>query len=123
MTEKKRCKELTKRGKPCKAPVQPSGYCFMHDPALLQQRNAARSQGGRRTGMQIPKDIDSSEWLVSAAREAVELVMRSDSPNIRELLAALTTYREAMIYDAEYGSLRHQVENMREVLVEKGMLT
>jgi|GEM_PF-1042721 len=41
------CIALTRGGQPCSAgPVRPSGYCYWHDPALLEQRLTDRQRGG-----------------------------------------------------------------------------
>jgi hypothetical protein len=41
------CIATTKEGRPCSAgPVRPSGYCYWHDPALLDQRLTDRQRGG-----------------------------------------------------------------------------
>ncbi len=41
------CIATTKEGRPCSAgPVRPSGYCYWHDPALLEQRLTDRQRGG-----------------------------------------------------------------------------
>lgn len=55
------CQAMTKNGKPCPARVHhDSGYCWMHDPAIETERNAARKKGGaaRRgqlRGREIPQ--------------------------------------------------------------------
>jgi len=42
-----KCIAVTKEGRPCSAgPVRPSGYCYWHDPALLEQRLTDRQRGG-----------------------------------------------------------------------------
>ena len=42
-----RCQSHTKDGRPCGAPAQHnSGYCYTHDPALAEPRDAARKRGG-----------------------------------------------------------------------------
>ena len=42
-----RCQAHTKDGRPCGAPAQHnSGYCYMHDPAKVEARDAARKKGG-----------------------------------------------------------------------------
>ncbi len=41
------CIATTKEGRPCSAgPVRPSGFCYWHDPAILEQRRADRQRGG-----------------------------------------------------------------------------
>lgn len=41
------CKATTKDGRPCTAAAQrDSGYCFLHDPAKAEARDAARKKGG-----------------------------------------------------------------------------
>jgi len=49
------CKATTKDGLPCRAlRVTDSDYCFMHDPALAEERKEARARGGRaRHGRKI----------------------------------------------------------------------
>jgi hypothetical protein len=42
-----RCQAVTVNGKPCGAPPRPSGFCFLHDPALGSERARARRAGGR----------------------------------------------------------------------------
>lgn len=42
-----RCKAQNAQGEPCRAQARPdSEYCFWHDPALAEQRDAARRKGG-----------------------------------------------------------------------------
>jgi hypothetical protein len=44
----KHCATCRKDGQPCTAPVRPgSAYCFAHDPAQAEARQAAREKGGR----------------------------------------------------------------------------
>jgi hypothetical protein len=41
------CIATTKEGRPCSAgPVRSSGFCYWHDPALLEQRLTDRQRGG-----------------------------------------------------------------------------
>ncbi len=58
------CIATTKEGRPCSAgPVRPSGYCYWHDPALLEQRLTDRQRGGAarsnvaRARKQLQRDV------------------------------------------------------------------
>jgi len=43
---KKSCQVVKKDGKACRAAAGESGFCFMHNPALWQERSLARRKGG-----------------------------------------------------------------------------
>ncbi len=46
-TQEAACVEVRRDGAPCRARVLPEGdYCWAHDPALAEKRNAARQAGG-----------------------------------------------------------------------------
>lgn len=49
MTERKRCKSLTRSGKPCRGYALEDGYCFSHSPALEKKRLEARKKGGKNS--------------------------------------------------------------------------
>ncbi len=43
------CPAPTKSGKPCQGRPRDSGYCFAHDPATKEEREAARVKGGQKS--------------------------------------------------------------------------
>ncbi len=43
------CSASTKTGKPCRGRPAESGYCFAHDPAMKDKREAARVKGGENS--------------------------------------------------------------------------
>lgn len=46
---KRACKAITNDGQSCWGIAHPSGFCFAHDPALEQKREAGRVNGGRNS--------------------------------------------------------------------------
>ena len=61
------CKATTKAGIPCTAASHhDSDYCWLHDPAIAEQRNEARARGGavRRDqlrGRDVPQLVDAAD--------------------------------------------------------------
>lgn len=49
MTERKRCKSLTRNGEPCRSYALEDGYCFSHSPTLEKKRSEARAKGGKNS--------------------------------------------------------------------------
>ncbi len=62
---KRHCAALTKTGKPCPLnPLKGIQFCFIHDPASVDARFKARSQGGRRSReINIPNKLSKFEIL------------------------------------------------------------
>ncbi|MCH7577747.1 MAG: hypothetical protein IH822_08125 [Chloroflexi bacterium] len=48
-TDRPTCSAPTKTGKPCRGRPGESGYCFAHDPAIKDKREAARVKGGENS--------------------------------------------------------------------------
>ena len=48
-TDRPTCSAPTKTGKPCRGSPGESGYCFAHDPATKDKREAARVKGGENS--------------------------------------------------------------------------
>lgn len=46
MSMKKQCQEKNKRGEPCGAAANETGFCFTHDETKGKERAAARRKGG-----------------------------------------------------------------------------
>jgi hypothetical protein len=66
------CLGTNEKGKPCEAqPVRRSGYCFWHDPALADERDRKRREGGvnrsnkARARKALPADPLSAEEVRS----------------------------------------------------------
>ncbi len=70
-------------GGPCRAPAElllPSGYCFAHDPAVADQRTAARRNGGQTTRLKNrrgldPEDLGALTTLEDAERWAARIAL------------------------------------------------
>lgn len=104
-----RCKALTKLGLPCTAPAQhASGFCFSHDPALADVRDAARKRGGaaRRDqlrGAKIPTLMaatDVREYLCRVLRDTEAQLI---PPNTARAIAALCKIQLEAVREAEMG--------------------
>jgi hypothetical protein len=115
-----KCIAVTKDGRPCSAgPVRPSGYCYWHDPALLEQRRTDRQRGGAarsnvaRARKQIagavlsPSDI---QGLLGATLRAV--IAGRIEPGIgnaaANLARALIAVREATEIETRLAALEEQ---------------
>ena len=67
-----RCAATTSAGHPCQSqPVRPSGYCYWHDPAVADERDRKRREGGahrsnrERAKRQLPAEPLSAEEIRS----------------------------------------------------------
>jgi hypothetical protein len=62
-----RCTATNADGDPCQAqPVRPSGYCYWHDPALAEERDRKRREGGaNRSNKARAKKTLSAEALTA----------------------------------------------------------
>ena len=78
------CRATTAAGKPCRAaPLVGSEYCFMHDPAKVAERKAARAKGGHaRHGRTIDPPGGADLELATVA-DVIKLVKRA----VRDTLA------------------------------------
>jgi hypothetical protein len=70
------CSVVTKAGDPCHARPTASGYCFAHDPALHEKRNAARRRGGANSAHRVrfssamsPVLADVLDFIITAMRD------------------------------------------------------
>jgi len=63
-TSKSRCAALNSRGEPCGAPpLEGERFCYWHSPTTLEQRQAARSRGGKaRHGRSLAEPVDGREF-------------------------------------------------------------
>ena len=92
------CKAQTKSGKPCGMTPLPSGWCYSHDPALAEQRTAARVLGGQRrkrvaapvdpSGIDISTLTGIQRVLAAAIGDALRL---DNSAQRARVVAALTS--------------------------------
>jgi hypothetical protein len=51
------CKHVKQDGTSCAAKAMPSGYCWFHDPAIKEQRDAARQRGAKQTKRRCSKIV------------------------------------------------------------------
>lgn len=87
------CKALTKKGKPCQAPLMPgSEYCPFHDPARAVQRAKQRSKGGKaRHGRVIgsvntplpPVTIATIDDVLAVVTQAINDQRRLENSSMR----------------------------------------
>ena len=78
-----RCRAANAEGASCQAqPVRPSGYCYWHDPALAEERDRKRREGGsnrsnaKRARRQMPAEplsnAELAAWLTVSFAKAMK---------------------------------------------------
>lgn len=114
------CCATRKDGQPCEAQALPgSDYCFAHDPERKEQRDAARSQGGknragivRLRGLIPPRLISVYETLEQALSEVHG---GSLEPNRAQAMAAIS---RAMVHVLQAGELEERVRKIEQATQE-----
>ena len=103
------CKATTKSGAACRSwCVEGSDFCFVHDPALAQERKEARSRGGRRRhgrvldGANDALEIHDLSDVVRVLTEEVNLVRSLEVSLSRgQVVARLCQVLAGIYVDAE----------------------
>lgn len=106
MAERRDCKGMTARNRPCPNPAQSdSDYCFTHDPKKAAQRAHAHARGGRRARVRhagavsaIPAKIRSLDdvcALLDYARAEV-MVHENSLTRARVLVQMAGEYRATL---------------------------
>jgi len=79
----RQCKAKNRRGEPCGAyAIDGSDFCFWHDPAKVQERAQARSEGGKaRQGRRVFVNADTGEQhtevVLETPADVVEVVAKA----------------------------------------------
>ncbi len=117
------CKATTAAGTPCSAqPVQPSGWCYWHDPTLAADRAEARRKGGAnksnrvRAKKALPADpmtaLELESWLGIVFRK---LITGSLEPGVATAAASVA---KAMVVVKEAGAVDALAEEVATLRVE-----
>lgn len=114
-TKPNQCAATRKDGQPCRAQVLESGYCFAHDPARKEQRDAARSAGGhnranivRLRGLVPPRLTSVYDSLEAALGE----VHSGDlEPGRAQAMASLA---RAMVHVLTAGEMEERMRKLEE---------
>jgi hypothetical protein len=75
MTERRKCIHIRDNGQQCAAtPQRNSAYCFAHDPAKSDARNAARRRGGINSHGKFPLVVDARATAPESAEDIKRLL-------------------------------------------------
>ena len=119
-TERKRCKNKTRSGEPCRAFAMEDGYCFSHSPALEKRRLEARAKGGKNSarsarlmGLVPPRLMPVYDRLESALEEVHTGTLESKQASAMAALA------RAMVAVLTSGELEERVRAIESKVEEK----
>lgn len=117
-----RCQAETVNGMPCRAAAGPSGYCFLHDPALASERARARRAGGRasktpHSDAQPPAEVhDIAGALKLLDYTLAELLVFDNSIiRVRALIALVAAYANVITA----GELEERVKVLEAAMADK----
>ena len=112
-----RCAATRADGQPCSGRARPSGYCFAHDPALQEKRQAANAEGGRnkasikRLERRMPADLRPILDLLYAG--LVELREGELEPRVATAMAGMAS---AIARIHEVATVQGQLDALAGVL-------
>ena len=124
-TSRRKCEATTKAGKPCQAwAMDGSNFCFMHDPATVKERAAARSLGGRArhgrnvgaTGDTEPVKIENMGDVVQLLNAAVNDLLHLENSIARA--RAIATLANSLIKALEFAELEDRVTALEMALAQ-----
>ncbi len=107
-----RCTATAKSGRPCTAAAVVGGtYCFTHDPALAEVRDAARKKGGaaRRDqlrGREVPCLKSAADIRTYLNRVLADTAAGLINPNAARAIANLCKVQLVAVSDA-FAEQRH----------------
>ena len=118
-TERKRCKNRTRNGEPCRGFAMEDGYCFSHSPALEKKRLEARAKGGKNSarvarlrGLVPPRLMPVYDRLEQALEEVHGGEIESKQATA---MAALARAMVAVLTSGELEERLRNLENKIEV--------
>lgn len=114
----RRCIARNATGDPCQAqPVRPSGYCWFHDPAIAEERERKRREGGAnrsnaaRVRRKLAGDLKDLAGVKAMLLEAMQATKDGDlEPGI---LTALSTAARAVVAVAGVADFEAELAQMR----------
>ncbi len=114
--EQEICKAVRLDGSPCRARPTATGYCFVHEDALEQKRDAARANGNKAKTKQLEKLADSLppdlQDLTRVLWATLSGTLKGDIPPGRATAAASIAGRLIQAY--EVGKMADEVAELRE---------
>jgi hypothetical protein len=120
-----RCKALNAKGQPCAGWAMSSGYCWVHNPEVAEERHKARVLGGATNQAQhsprvnlgqVPKEIRTIEdilVLMDFAKD--EILMLNNGLNRNKALVQLASTYAAILKD---GDMEDRVGDLETVIKE-----
>ena len=112
-TERMRCKNRTRTGKPCRGLAMQDGYCFAHSPKLESKRLEARAKGGRNSariarlrGLVPPRLVPVYDRLETALEQVHNGKLESKQATAMAALA------RAMVAVLTSGELEERVRDL-----------
>jgi hypothetical protein len=123
------CPVVRKDGQQCRGTPGPSGYCWGHDPATAEKRQAARQKDGfgkskaARVQKLLPQDLQIMDEVLSSTISAVYCGSMSPSQGsaIAALAGARVRLREVALKLAQEVELREKVSALEERIHELGL--
>src|SRR5262245_56372401 len=118
------CKGKKRDGSPCPVAVRPSGFCWIHDPELAEQRATGRRQGGKtrsKPAAVLPPDAPDVEvrdmpGIVTLLVSSINDVRKGCiDPKIANAIGFLAT---VLLRALEGSQLAKQVEEQARILAE-----
>jgi hypothetical protein len=117
-----KCQAINRRGRKCNAyALADSDYCFFHDPAKVEERKEARTNGGQaRAGRTIsrgntqPREIKSVADVLALLGETVgDVLLLENSLSRAQTIGRLAL---AMIKAFEISELEQRLQRLEERL-------
>lgn len=117
------CLGQSNTGDPCQArPVRPSGYCYWHDPALTEERNQKRREGGvnRSNKVRARKALPADPLTAEEIRAHLGVVFLAviDGATEPGIGTAAATIARALLDVAKVAEVEEQVAGLRREMAD-----